>query len=114
MQNALTDDPIDIKNALTLDNNEVTFSRELHNFNKNDLCVLREICRYKEPFKSIKIVSKLYIHEGGVNRVLKRLREKGFVENILKTHEWKFLGRETLETVLKTRVKRLIENIFNE
>lgn len=110
----MVDKTIEDQSAITLNNNEITFSRELYNFNKNDLLILRELCKYREPFKSIKLVGKTNIHEGGINRSLKRLKEKGFVKRILKTHEWEFLGRETLETVLKARVERLIEKIFNE
>jgi len=110
----MTDNLIDNHVAITLDDNEITFSRELYNFNQQDILILKELCKLKEPFKSIDLVRRTYAHEGGVNRVLKRLMEKGFVKRILKTHEWEFLGRETLETILKARVERLIENIFNE
>ncbi len=110
----MTDNLIDNHTTITLGVNEVTFSRELYNFNQQDLLILKELCKSKEPFKSIELVRRTGIHEGGVNRVLKRLMKKGFVKRISKTHEWEFLGRETLENVLKARVERLIENIFNE
>lgn len=98
--------------AETLSNNDTPFSREIFNFNLLDLDILKCICKFREPFKSITIVTETGTHEGGVNRVLKRLQRKGFVEKNDKTHEWTFYGMGKLRTILLERVEELIRNLL--